>query len=429
MDYEYNVISHTHWDREWYLPFEIFRYRLCDLINRLLIIFEEQPEFIFHLDAQTIMLEDYFSIYPHNEKLIKEYIKQGRLIIGPWYLQNDFLLTSGESTVRNLLEGFRTMREYGGNSKIGYAPDQFGHIRQMPQILKNFGISFFLFGRGYSFYKQEADGRIVRDFKDAEFLWEGADGTRILSVVLQQWYHNAQRFPADLVKSKLLVDVNTDKFRKTNKTNQMLLMNGVDHLEAQDNLLPALDGLRKEYNVNIGQATLDEYAQKVKEAIEKNDIKLSVFDKNLTCGHDFDLLRGTWSNRSYIKAQNVLIEVMLGFVAEPLYAALEAYGFKGIFDNAVFRQLWRDLMKNHPHDSICCCSNDNVIAAMADRYRQLENMLRDLIAKGMNAATHHMEIAPSLKNNDNYIITVANTSDRIRDIALSQLFRHLCLRE
>ena len=133
----YCVVSHTHWDREWYLPFEQFRMKLVDLIDRCLKTMEKYPEFIFHLDAQTVVLEDYLAVRPGRRSQLEQHIQEGRLVIGPWYLQNDLYLTSGEATVRNLLEGSRLCREFGGQPcPVGYLPDQFGHLSQLPQILR-----------------------------------------------------------------------------------------------------------------------------------------------------------------------------------------------------------------------------------------------------------------------------------------------------
>ena len=145
----YSIISHTHWDREWYLPFEQFRIRLVDMMDNLLHILENDEAYRFHLDAQTIVIEDYLEIRPHRRADVERFVKQGRLLIGPWYVQNDFHLTSGEATVRNLLIGTEIAEEYGEKHKVGYAADQFGICSQLPQILNGFGIDSCVFGRGY----------------------------------------------------------------------------------------------------------------------------------------------------------------------------------------------------------------------------------------------------------------------------------------
>ncbi len=183
-----HVVSHTHWDREWYLPFQQFRLRLVDLIDRLLHLMDSDPDFrYFNLDAQTIVLEDYLQIKPENRERLENYIHEGRITVGPWYELNDEFLTSGEATVRSLLEGHRIADEFGACMKIGYLPDQFGNISQMPQILRGFGIDNAVVGRGYH----------LGGHRKMEFWWEAPDGSRVLTSLMAFWYNNAQRFPAD----------------------------------------------------------------------------------------------------------------------------------------------------------------------------------------------------------------------------------------
>ena len=246
MEKVFCVISHTHWDREWYMSFEKFRIKLVELIDNLLEILEEYPGYIFHLDAQTIVLEDYLEIRPWRRDVLKKYIKQGSILVGPWYVQNDFYLTSGEATVRNLLAGIRLADEMGKCEKIGYAPDQFGLMSSLPQILKGFGIDNCIFGRGYAdaiFWNKPVD-EFKKIVPPSEFIWEGSDGSRVLAVHMSYWYNNAQRFSGDLTKSARLLEMIENNFEGIALTPYLLLMNGVDHLKAQDNLLPILEKLK-----------------------------------------------------------------------------------------------------------------------------------------------------------------------------------------
>ena len=65
------IVPHTHWDREWYLPFQNFRAKLVKLIDSVIEICEKQV-FRFMLDGQTIVLEDYLEIKPEKkERLLK----------------------------------------------------------------------------------------------------------------------------------------------------------------------------------------------------------------------------------------------------------------------------------------------------------------------------------------------------------------------
>ncbi|MCJ7723808.1 MAG: hypothetical protein MUP03_06715, partial [Anaerolineales bacterium] len=109
-----HLISHTHWDREWYLTFQQFRLKLVHLIDGLLEILESDREYRhFMLDGQTIVLDDYLVMRPEREAALRGHIRTGRILVGPWHILPDEFLVSPEATIRNLLEGERTARRYG----------------------------------------------------------------------------------------------------------------------------------------------------------------------------------------------------------------------------------------------------------------------------------------------------------------------------
>lgn len=385
----YCVISHTHWDREWYLPLSVFRLKLVDLMDRCLKTLEKYPEYIFHLDAQTVVLEDYLAIRPGRREDLKRYIRQGRLVVGPWYLQNDLYLTSGEATVRNLLEGRRLCREFGAEPcPVGYLPDQFGNISQLPQILKDFGIDSVVFGRGYSFYDRE--GRRLPT--KSEFLWQGPDGTQALAIHLRFWYNNAQRFSAKVQNALGLVEMVRKQFADVALTPYLLLMNGVDHLEAQDDLLPILEQVQKglPQGEEIRQMRLDDYVDLVRRYEEENRVELPRYTGELRNGTDWEVLPGTLSSRVYLKRANALAQNRLEHQLEPLYAMLYYYGGGDVYSLDHFRYLWKSLMQNHPHDSICGCSRDEVHAHMEDSFARLEEMAQAMEERGMAALAEHM---------------------------------------
>src|SRR5260370_28300394 len=89
------------------------------------------------LDGQTIVLDDYLEVRPEQEERLKQYTRSGRIQVGPWYLQPDEFLVSGESLVRNLQFGLQRASEFGETMRVGYVPDTFGHIAQLPQILQD----------------------------------------------------------------------------------------------------------------------------------------------------------------------------------------------------------------------------------------------------------------------------------------------------
>lgn len=403
------VISHTHWDREWYLPLERMKWKLCDLINHCIEILQTQENYIFHLDAQIVVLEDYFSVYPEKREILESFIRQRRLMIGPWYVQNDFFLSSGEATIRNLLEGRRLAEKMGYCDQIGYAPDQFGIISQLPQILQGFGIDNFVFGRGYPEHLRQGE------HAPTEFLWRGADGTEILAIWMKLFYNNAQRIPEDEKEACLLLQKNKAELGPSMQTDHMLLMNGVDHLEPQSDVLPAIENVRKslQQGESIQQCRLSDYIRMIQNDIRQREIALSCHEGELRDGADTFILKGTLSSRSYLKAENVRAQTMLEQRLEPLYAMLELYGLRGVYPREQIRFLWRELIKNLPHDSICGCSCDEVHRRMEDSYRSLAIATEDLMQRAMQCAIAHLKLPG--RDENNYILAIANTTQMVYD--------------
>jgi len=127
------MVSHTHWDREWYRTFQSFRARLVDTVDRVLDLVRDDSGFHFQLDGQTIVLEDYLAVRPERRDELAAAVDAGRIAIGPWYVQPDSFLPSGEAHVRNLLEGRRVASAYGRCESVAYTPDSFGHPAQFPR--------------------------------------------------------------------------------------------------------------------------------------------------------------------------------------------------------------------------------------------------------------------------------------------------------
>ena len=405
---QYCIISHTHWDREWYMPLEQMRLRLVDLIDRCLTLLERESGYIFHLDAQTVVLEDYLSVRPEEKERLMRPIREGRLLVGPWYLQNDFFLTSGEATVRNLQEGLRLTKTFGCDAEpVGYAPDQFGQISQLPQILHGFGIDSFVFGRGVSDRHRDGSGKWVNSRHPAEFIWEGPDGSHVLAVFMPFWYNNLQRLPADPDKALFRLRELKEWFAPLTATPYLLMMNGVDHLEAQDDLPAIIDRVRPRLAADeqLVQTSLPAYIAAVRDDLAKNHTALSVHRGDMRCCDDGALLKGTLSSRIYLKQQNDALQDQLECRLEPLYALLELSGASGCQSRDHMRYMWKKLLRTHPHDSICGCSRDEVHDRMEQSYASLRRTVGEWTRRGMQTAADHL----CRLDGASYHIVIANT--------------------
>jgi len=355
-------VSHTHWDREWYRPFEEFRARLVLLIDKLLHLLDTDPEYkYFMLDGQTIVLEDYLAIRPENRAKIENYVQNGRVQIGPWYILPDEFLASGESMIRNLLVGAQMCKEFGKRMDVGNIPDPFGHISQLPQILRGFDIDSVVFTRGVSGVQNE-------------FIWRAPDGTDILVIHQQHGYGNASNMPTDeamfIERTKQIVDSLTP----TATTPHLLAMNGSDHVEPMpelSRLLAAADAALPK--VDIKHGTLPGFIEAVRAA---NPTLQTRSGEMRDCAKS-PLLPGVLSTRMWIKQRNAACETLLTHWAEPMTALAERLGVSLDLQNPsapLVKQAWRYLLQNHPHDSICGCSIDQVHKEMDVRFDWVEQI-------------------------------------------------------
>lgn len=365
-------VSHTHWDREWYQPFEAFRIRLVRMIDGLLDVLDRDPDYrYFMLDGQTIVLDDYLAIRPKNEPRLREYVASGRLLIGPWYILPDEFLVSAESSVRNLLAGAAICARFGKRMDVGNIPDPFGHISQLPQILRGFDIDSAVFWRGVG----EAPN---------EFTWVAPDGSDVLVIYQHDGYGNAASMPPDeeafIERTRQIVESLTP----TATTPHLLAMNGSDHQEAMPELprlLAAADAALPDVEVRHG--TLPQFI----EAVRSASPELRARSGEMRDPSRAPLLPGVLSARMWIKQRNAACETLLTRWAEPMAAIAGVMGAPIALkqQSALVRQAWRYLIQNHPHDSICGCSIDQVHREMAIRFDWVDQIGETVTAQCLEA--------------------------------------------
>ncbi len=363
------LISHTHWDREWYRTFQQFRLDLVRTIDGVLDTLERDPAFAhFLLDGQTIALDDYLAMRPERADDLRRQIAAGRLGVGPWYCHPDLFLVSGEALVRNLMLGLRMARSYGRATAVGYVPDQFGHTGQFPQILHGFGITSAVPWRG-------VDARATRN----ESWWEAPDGSRVMLELLPQSYSNAQRLPLDppVLAGRLrqLCEALTSSATGAG----VLLMNGGDHLPIQAGLPEALAEANRLLAPDwaVRQVSLDEAVRLL--GVEGRPE--GVLRGELRSPATAHLLPGVLSTRTYLKRRNVLAQQLLEREAEPY--AVWAATLGAPYPHGELWEAWRLLLQNQPHDSICGCSIDQVHREMGTRYDGVEQIGEDLVARAL----------------------------------------------
>jgi hypothetical protein len=347
------LVPLTHWDREWYEPFEGFLARLIQMMDTLIELADADPPLAhFHLDGQTAMIDDYLAVKPERTADVERLAREGRISVGPWFTQMDEFLTSGESMIRNLEWGAARARELGTEPvPAGYLPDQFGHIGQMPQILRNAGFDKAVVWRG-----------VPSAIDKTAFWWEAPDGSRVLAEYLVFGYgFGAWLYQAESAKDLAgYLAKAVEMLEPVSARDRLLVPVGSDHSVPAAKLTPLLAEVNRTAEITADIASLASYLdQPAPEGIPTWHVEL----RSAARAH---LLPGVYSARIDQKYQRAIVEMDLERVAEPLAALVP--GFE--WPEADLREAWRLLLWNGAHDSVCGCSVDEVARAVDARYER-----------------------------------------------------------
>jgi len=342
------LVPHTHWDREWYEPFQRFRLRLVDLVDGVLDRAEADRRFCFTFDGQTAMLEDYLEIRPEAEPRIQALVATGQLAVGPWRILSDEFLVSGETLVRNLEAGVARAERFGQAMAVGYLPDEFGHAAQVPQLLR-------LAGFGHAAVWRGVPAAVDRH----AFLWSAPDGSGVRTEYLIGGYGNAAglfAYPDVAAAGRRLLERLAPYFG----ADPVLAMYGADHSTPLPDLLDVIEEINRgqdRYQVRLG--TLAGY---LLDGAATGGDELPRWQGELRSSARANILMGVISARVGLKAACARAERLLARYAEPLQA-LHGSGWPGPF----LELGWRRLVESSGHDSITGCGADAVAEHVAVR--------------------------------------------------------------
>ena len=426
-DNKFYVISNTHWDREWRFPFERTRAMLTELFDNLLELFRTQENFrVYHMDAHTIPIEDYLEVKPEKRAEIEQYVREGRLLVGPWYTLPDGCSVSGEALVRNLLKGRKQALALGKCMNVGYTPNGFGQPSQLPQLYAGFGIDSVLFYRG-----------VDRKNTTQEFIWEGPDGTRALGfrfgmyarynfffLVYRPTVHGRKAFecwykwdegglpfhvcrdlsyePYYLLdfkpifdKSKILPGleevVKVDAEGMT--TPFVAAMQGCDSTAPDEVEANIVDEANRQFGeTRIYHASLEEYVKQVKSFLADKQDRLTVakgeMRHTLQGGGQTYLHYDITGARTYLRQANHVSEIKLEQVAEPISAVAAMVGEE--YPTGLLGLAWKLMHQNHAHDSIGGCAMDRVHEDVMNRFARANDITEEVARMGLARILPHI---------------------------------------
>lgn len=341
---------HTHWDREWYREFEVFRLRLLRVFDNVLDLLENNKIPSFYFDGQVSALLDYLEIRPEKEAIIRKFISEKKLYIGPFYTLVDEFLTDKTVFEKNLEIGLKISKDFGCTDFIGYLADTFGHSQNIHKILKKFGIDKCVVWRGC--------GNIP-----AEFTFNGINTVNLI----RGYFMDIFSAPMTIDKKAEWLKGNLDKIAEKSG-NYLLLPIGADHLGVEPDIaeqIEKVNSLLDDYEIKLSNPF--EYFELVKENFKQFEWNDELRDNSLTF-----ILPGSYSARLKLKQYNVKCTYLLEQADKLQKKYREEY-------NSIIEYAYKLLLKNQAHDGICGCSTDLVHRENITRYEKIIQIANSII--------------------------------------------------
>ena len=375
---------------------------MFDLLIEILKSNDEYKYFTY--DGQTAVLDDYLKIRPQNREIISKYVKEGRILIGPWYTQPDLALVSGESLLRNLIIGSNIAEELGHCMQCGWIPDAFGQIQSTPQIFKELGMKSIFAWRGFNYEYTN----------DSVFLWEAPNGDSLLTIHFPLGYGYYRYLPEN--KDNAVSDIIgfTEKIENRFTDGEILLMGGSDHTKPQESIAKTLKDIKADMEgkgYTIKQSNPEIFTDAVKESIRKSKRTLEVYKGEAKSAALGRIHAGITSTRMDIKSEMKKYESLLPLVVEPMSIISKTIG--GKYDQDISNYYWKTIFKNQFHDSIYSSSPDSINQTVKNRLLNLRHGLNELIWLNIRSLKDKLDFT-GLKENEEAVV-MFNTLPYKRD--------------
>lgn len=418
-----HYVNHTHWDREWLRSSDTYRIRAMYVFDMLLEILENNKDYkYFTYDGQTAAIEDYLQIRPEKREKISKYIKEKRLLIGPWFTQPDLALVSGESLLRNLMIGSNIAENLGHCMECGWIPDAFGQIQSTPQLFKELGMKSLFVWRGFNYEYTE----------DSVFLWEAPNGDSILTIHFPLGYGYYRYLPEDNEEAIKDIMGFTEKVEDRFKDGEILLMGGSDHTKPQESIATTIKNIKEEVEAKgytIKQSNPEVFTRDIKKALKENNRELEVYKGEAKSAALGRIHAGITSTRMDIKNDMKNYENMLPLVVEPMSVISSTIG--GKYDQGIMNYYWKTIFKNQFHDSIYSSSPDSINQTVENRLLNLRHGLNELVWLNIRTLKDKLDFT-DIKENEEVMVMFNTLPYKRNDLVLLNFIsrkKDFCLKD
>jgi len=287
-DYEGTVhaVGHCHIDTAWLWPYAETRRKCGRSWATQLALMEKYPGYTFAC-SQMQQLEWVQQDYPSLFSRVKEAASSGSFeLVGGTWVEMDCNMPSGESLIRQFLYGTRYLKKEfdGAQTDVFWLPDTFGYAAQLPQIIRGFGMKYFM--------SQKLSWNLINTFPHHSFQWKGLDGTAVLTHFPPSDTYNAQVTVSEAIKHQKQY-----KQKGISRHSLMLFGHGDGGGGPQAEMLERLTRLRNTAPLpRVEHSRASSFFDRL---AEKGDL-LPVWDGELY----FELHRGTYTTHAKLKAMN-----------------------------------------------------------------------------------------------------------------------------
>lgn len=352
-----SAIGHAHLDLAWLWPIRETIRKGARTFSTVLRNMEKYPDYVFGA-SQPQLYQWIKERYPKLYDKVKKRILEGRWEVqGAMWVEPDTNISGGEALVRQILYGKRFFQqEFGKDAKVLWMPDVFGYAGSLPQILKKSGIDYMM--------TQKLSWSVYNTHPHHSFLWEGIDGTRILTHLPPEDTYNSPAAPRSLAKIER-------NYLDKNVSDHALMLFGIgdggggpgeEHLER----------LAREKNLAGLPPVVQEHSLSFFLRLEKDVPRFRTFKGELY----LEKHQGTLTSQSRNKRYNRKLEKSL---RELEFAASLLWVLGGApYPGAKLEQIWKEVLLYQFHDILPGSSIGRVYDESLERYETLLRQVRSM---------------------------------------------------
>ncbi len=359
-----SAIGHAHLDLAWLWPLRESYRKGARTFSNVVEMMGRYPDFVFG-GSQPQLYQWVKDQYPALYRKVKKLVAEGRWEPqGAMWVEADTNVSGGEALVRQLVYGKRFFRdEFGWDVDNLWLPDVFGYSAALPQLLKKSGVDYFM--------TTKLSWSQFNTHPHHTFMWEGIDGSQVLSHLAPEGTYNSSALPRSMMKIER-------QFLDKGVSDCSLLIFGIgdggggpgaEHLER----------LQREKNLDGIAPVVQEPVKKFFERISRDTSNYQTWIGELY----LERHQGTYTTHARNKRFNRKIE--LAFRELELWAALAQREAGLKYPTRALDTNWKEVLLYQFHDILPGSSITRVYDESLERYAKIAAETEQLIEKAQAA--------------------------------------------